>query len=111
MKQTDAGSETQRRLIGIVLYPDLELLDVSGPLSVFNGANRRLGRTAYEFRFLAAARGPVRTSCGLELGATHRLAGFRGDLDMLLVPGGEGTRACYEDAAFIAALRRLLHAT
>lgn len=107
MKRNGQGAGEQQRLIGIVLYPELELLDVSGPLSVLSGANRLLGREAYKFRFLAAERGPVRSSCGLELGASHRLAGLRGNLDMLLVPGGYGTRACYEDAAFIAALRRL----
>lgn len=96
------------RLVGIVLYPDVELLDVTGPLSVLHGANRRLGRAAYAFRFLAAAgAGPVPSSSGLAVVATHRLSGVRRPLDTLIVPGGEGTLACYGDGAFIAALRRL----
>lgn len=108
MEQHSAPGAEPRR-VGIVLYPDVELLDVTGPLSVLNGACTRLGRPAYEFRFLAAAGAgqPVRSSSGLALVATHRLSAARGPLDTLLVPGGEGTRACYGDGAFIAALRRL----
>lgn len=105
----ETGAKAAPRLVGIVLYPDVELLDVTGPLSVLHGANRRLGRAAYEFRFLAAAGAgqPVPSSSGLAMVATHRLSGARRALDTLIVPGGEGTRACYGDAAFIAALRRL----
>ncbi|MFO0579401.1 MAG: DJ-1/PfpI family protein [Polyangia bacterium] len=107
MEQPSA-SAAEPRHVGIVLYPGVELLDVTGPLSVLHGACSRLGRPAYTFRFLAAAGAgqPVRSSSGLALVATHRLSGARA-LDTLLVPGGEGTRACYGDDVFIAALRRL----
>lgn len=94
-----------------MLYPDVELLDVTGPLSILHGANRRLGRVAYDFHYLAATPGLVQSSCGLALQATQGLLRSRAHFHTLLVPGGEGTRTEYANPPFISALRRLaLHA-
>lgn len=79
--------------IAFVAYPGFELLDVSGPASVFNGANRALaqrGRPAfYEILIISASGGSIASSAGVTL-ETHRISEVeRGDIQTLLVVGAE----------------------
>lgn len=74
---------------------------------MLSGVNRRLGRTEYQFQFLSAQPGLVRSSSGLSLQATHGLLHCRTRFHTLLIPGGEGTTERYGDAAFVRAVRRL----
>jgi transcriptional regulator GlxA family with amidase domain len=55
-----------RRII-FLTYPGAELLDLSGPASVFSTANRLLGQRAYETVVASAGGGEVAHSCGIEL--------------------------------------------
>ena len=91
-----------KRHILIVAFDDAELLDLSGPASVFANA----GASHYRVSIAAPRRGPARTSSGVVLHADHALARAPRTIDTLLVAGGEGTRAALDDAAFLAALRR-----
>ncbi|MGB3069049.1 MAG: helix-turn-helix domain-containing protein [Ottowia sp.] len=54
-----------------VVYPGFELLDMSGPASVFNGANRALGQQGrpalYEIALTSSSGGCVESSCGVVL--------------------------------------------
>ena len=57
----------------MVVYPEVQILDVTGPLEVFARAARwlvdhgRRGAPAYTVELLAACPGIVRSSSGLEL--------------------------------------------
>jgi transcriptional regulator GlxA family with amidase domain len=68
---------TRSRRIGVVIYPDCDIVDVCGPSDAFLYAElylRRFGRInepGYLCNIIAATPGPVRTSCGIELVATH----------------------------------------
>jgi len=92
------------RTVLIVLFDGVQSLDVTGPLEVFAGANRwQSGRDpdspdgpAYRIRTASLGGRPVRTSSGLRLAPDQDLADEAG-LDMLLVPGGEGTRRADPD--------------
>ncbi len=86
--------------LGVVLFPDFELLDVFGPLEMFG-----LLPDHYVLRLVAetgprqrAAQGPVSLIDDL----------FEEDLhyDILLVPGGRGTRREVENPALLAWLRK-----
>ncbi|QND64328.1 GlxA family transcriptional regulator [Mesorhizobium loti] len=87
------------RHIEILAYPDIQLLDVSGPLQVFASANdfrTQAGEPApYEVAVVAASP-RIRTSAGLVLEAAalpmHGL-----EIDTLIVPGGWGVNAACED--------------
>lgn len=85
---------TRSRRIGVLVYPDCEILDVCGPLDAFHWAEvwlSRFGRTeepGYQCDILAATPGPVRTNCGLELIATHSYKDIGDGLDTLVVAGG-----------------------
>jgi len=98
------------RHIAIVAFPDVEVLDVAGPLEVFSQA-ALFGRTpsggpAYTVELLARRAGPIATSCGVRLLAERTIGAARGPIDTLLVAGGLGTEAAMQDPLLIAWLRR-----
>ena len=75
------------RRIAILVYPDCQLLDATGPAAAFATANTVLGRKAYAIALLSADGGLVETSSGVAL-VTSPLQSAR-QLDTLLVAGGE----------------------
>jgi transcriptional regulator GlxA family with amidase domain len=84
-----------QRTVGVLLFPGFELLDVFGPLEAF-------GHAADWFRCVTVAEqaGPVTSAQGARAVADH---GFDDcpPLDILLVPGGMGTRREVDNAALI----------
>ncbi|MFE2922199.1 GlxA family transcriptional regulator [Streptomyces goshikiensis] len=78
---------TARRVV-IAVFPDVDLLDVTGPAEVFALANRETGGTAgYRVQLAGRAGGAVATSAGVRLVADLSFAEVGGVLDTLLVPG------------------------
>ncbi|MCQ8769442.1 GlxA family transcriptional regulator [Streptomyces telluris] len=81
------------RTVLIVLFDDVQSLDVTGPAEVFAGAACWSGDPAtYRVRTATLDGGPVRTSSGLRVSPDHALHDAPAP-HTLLVPGGEGTRA------------------
>lgn len=85
------------RTVLMVVFDDVQSLDVTGPLEVFTGANtwrtRHGGGPCYGIRTASLGGRTVRTSSGLRLAPDEDLRLFRGPgPDLLIVPGGEGTR-------------------
>ena len=79
--------------VAFIVYPGFELLDVSGPASVFNGANRALGQRGkpafYEIVLASAEGGRVESSGGVAL-ETRPIAELRpGQARTVLVVGAE----------------------
>jgi transcriptional regulator GlxA family with amidase domain len=78
----------------LVLFDDLQTLDVTGPLEVFHAANRlaETGTPPYRLRTVSADGGPIRATSGLhltpDLGINEATAPHT-----LVVPGGDGARA------------------
>ncbi len=98
-------------MIGVLVFPDFQLLDASGPISVFEIAARYANpdhkMADQRIKVLSAKPGLVRSSSGVELLAR----GFRpyGAIDTLIVAGGEGVmRAakCDKTIAFVRAIAR-----
>jgi transcriptional regulator GlxA family with amidase domain len=79
-------SEAQAKRLGVVLFPGFELLDVFGPVEMFGNMTGVI-----EVVMVAQHKGPVASAQGPSALADH---GFDDcpDLDMILVPGGIGTR-------------------
>ncbi|MFE9369054.1 GlxA family transcriptional regulator [Streptomyces sp. NPDC006711] len=72
----------------IAVFPDVDLLDVTGPAEVFALANRvTSGRAGYEVRLAGPDGGEVRTSAGVRLVADLSFAETGARVDTLLVPG------------------------
>jgi len=77
-------------MIGVLIFPDFQLLDASGPISVFEIAGR-YARRAAPIKVIAAEPGPVRSSSGAEMLA--RKFGAPSALTTLIIAGGEGVDA------------------
>jgi transcriptional regulator GlxA family with amidase domain len=86
--------------LGAVLYPDFELLDVFGPLEMFGNM-----QGSVEIVVVADQAGAVRSAQGPSAIADR---GFDDcpKLDLVLVPGGIGTRAAVEDQRLLDFLKR-----
>lgn len=77
----------------LVVYPGFELLDASGPISVFNGANRMLAQSGrpptYGIGVVSATGGPIASSSGVTLD-TRNFDALSGQwVGTLLVVGSE----------------------
>ncbi|GAB2482011.1 GlxA family transcriptional regulator [Nocardiopsis aegyptia] len=80
---------TTGRLVVVVLFEDVDLLDVTGPPEVFSLVRREMGEAAgYEVVLAAATMDPVRTSAGVRiLPDTTFEEVARRSVDSLIVPG------------------------
>jgi transcriptional regulator GlxA family with amidase domain len=85
-KAPQAEPPAKNRTLGIVLYPQFELLDVYGPVEMFGNLGSKL-----KVVMVAQSAGPVASAQGPKVVADY---GFDNcpDLDMFLVPGGFGSR-------------------
>jgi transcriptional regulator GlxA family with amidase domain len=96
-----------------VVYPGFEILDVSGPASVFNGANRALGQRGkppfYEIDVISANGGWVESSSGIVLQTRRLDESPRKAIGTLLVVGAEREHVlpAMADATLRASLSRL----
>lgn len=102
------GSVPPRNVL-ILVFDGVQSLDVTGPLEVFDGANRCLAASgapgpAYRITVASPGGGPVRTSSGLTLVPDRDLATAEAP-HTLVVPGGSAARSDNEQV--IAWLRRL----
>lgn len=100
--------------VAIVVYPGLELLDVSAPASVFNVANRALTHRGvlefYKLRLFSAKSGVVESSSGVALG-TRSIAELRpAEAQTLLIAGAESKhlRPVLADPTLRSAIPRLV---
>ncbi|MET9162171.1 GlxA family transcriptional regulator [Streptomyces parvulus] len=80
-----------QRTVLVVLFDQVQSLDVTGPVEVFAGAERYTPGT-YRVVTASLAGAPVRTSSGLTVVPDGPLADAP-EADTLVVPGGHGTRA------------------
>jgi transcriptional regulator GlxA family with amidase domain len=93
-----------RRRVVILAFEDVQALDVTGPSEVFSLAHRAAPRGAYEV--VLVAKGPVRTSSGLQLTPSTTLDAPTGKIDTLVIPGGLGTQNAARDERLVAWIRK-----
>jgi transcriptional regulator GlxA family with amidase domain len=97
------------RVVEVLAYPSVQLLDVTGPLQVFVCANDHVaqtGRTPHYTLRVVAKDGPgVTTSAGLGI-ATSPLPRTGTPPDTLIVPGGPGVDAAAADTVLVDWVRQ-----
>jgi transcriptional regulator GlxA family with amidase domain len=98
-------SDTDTRKLAILLFDDFEALDVFGPVEMFGVLEGMV-----EVGTLAMQRAPVGCRQGPEVVPDYDFDDCPA-LDMLLVPGGLGTRRAVDDPALLAQLERLARRT
>lgn len=91
----------------VAMYDGVQLLDLAGPVEVFDAANRALDRDAYRVRLAAVGGQDVVTSSGVRVGVDLDLADVPEAPHTLVVPGGWGYRAAAHDQQLVAHVRRL----
>lgn len=92
------------RVVEILAYPSVQLLDVTGPLQVFVCANDHVaqagGTPPYVLRVVAKDGQSVRTAAGLEI-AAGPLPRAANPPDTLIVPGGPGVDTAVADPVLV----------
>ncbi len=89
-----------RRVTGLI-FDGFELLDLFGPMEMFG-----LLPEQFELELVAEAAGPVASSAGLQAHATRHLSAVS-RTDILLVPGGPGTRSLVTHQPLLDQIARL----
>jgi transcriptional regulator GlxA family with amidase domain len=79
------------RRVAIYIFPDVEVLDFAGPYEVFAVTNELNERRLFHTFTVAERAGPVRARNGLGVVPDHTFADCPPP-DLLVVPGGLGTR-------------------
>jgi len=102
MSLNTMGKQSPRR-IGALLFQDFELLDVFGPLEMFTLLQER---GEIEIIMVAQQPGPVTSVCGPACVATVDFGNCPA-LDVLLAPGGQGTRQQVSNPTLLFFLRHL----
>lgn len=98
------------RPVTLVAFDDLQMLDLVGPVEVFDAANRLAGTDLYHLRVATPGGTSVRSSSGLRLGADaslDELVTAPDPIGDLVVVGGRGSRSRTGDGAFLDQLRAL----
>lgn len=85
----------QPRLVAVVLFDGFELLDVFGPLEIFGVLDKR-----FQISLIGPDAGPVRSAQGPRAVADFSYMDAPSP-DIVLVPGGIGTRRIVDDKPFL----------
>ncbi|SIT65790.1 DJ-1/PfpI family protein [Ectothiorhodosinus mongolicus] len=104
-------SEANRTLVGILIFPQVEVLDFTGPFEVFattrlDEAQRTETESPFEIRLIAQSKDPVTTTGGMRVLPDHDFADCP-FFDVLVVPGGKGTRTEIHNPVLIDWLRQI----
>ncbi|MEJ7649895.1 MAG: DJ-1/PfpI family protein [Nakamurella sp.] len=80
--------------VAVVLFDGFELLDVFGPVELLHLSGE------FEIRYVGPVAGPVRSSQGAQVIADHGYDAAPA-VDVMVVPGGPGTRLLVQDDDFL----------
>ncbi|MGD9720822.1 MAG: DJ-1/PfpI family protein [Pirellulales bacterium] len=91
----------QSRSVGILVFDDVEVLDFCGPFEVFAVTGRQVVPGAFNVLTVARSHDPITARNGLSVNPSSSLADAP-PIDLLLIPGGYGTRPLMNDASLLA---------
>lgn len=108
MPKVPHPSPNAARAVEVLAFPDVQLLDVTGPLQAFASANAHVTKAGqpppYSISVVAKAGGTVPASAGVAL-SVHSLPALSWPVDTLIVAGGVGVDAAAEDTEVVSWLR------
>lgn len=94
-----------RRHAAILVFDEVEVLDFAGPFEVFSVTDEISGGTRFAVTLVAESPGTIRARNGLKIVPDHTLESAPVP-QLLIVPGGYGTRALLKKPALIEWVRR-----
>jgi transcriptional regulator GlxA family with amidase domain len=101
---TDPTVPFETKHIGILVFDDVEELDAVGPWEILANWTLTYPEDGWTVSFVSKDGQPVRASKGLVLGAHHSFADVP-PTQVLLHPGGQGTRTLMRDEDHLAWVR------
>ena len=91
-----------------VIYPDIALLDLAGPLQVFAWAQRQgTSELGYETAIASHEGGSIPTDSVVSIDTDAMKRWMRRQIDTLIIVGGDGVYLAMQNAAFIDDVARL----
>lgn len=90
-----------KRNVALLLFEDVEVLDFAGPFEVFAVTDELRGHQTFRVYTVAEIADPIRAKNGLTVIPDFTLANAPKP-DVLIVPGGHGTRALVDRADVLA---------
>lgn len=99
----------ERKKVGILIFDDVEVLDYCGPFEVFSTTrlveeNRSESQSPFEVILIAEHQAPIVTSGGMRVLPDYSLE-YCPQLDILVVPGGWGTRPLMDNPKLLGWLQ------
>lgn len=98
----------ERRKVVLVVFDRSKLLDVTGPLQVFNDARLEDGNPAYEVILASETGGPIATDTGVMLDSERIDDVMAGTIDTLLITGGAPAQSTAATASLRSCLAKYL---
>ncbi|MSP42244.1 MAG: GlxA family transcriptional regulator [Alphaproteobacteria bacterium] len=108
----DKLHNTKIRSVVMLAFPGAQVLDITGPMEIFKGANDVLARhelsdmPVYKLALATHEGGLFETTSGIRLYADCNLSALTQSIDTLLVSGGDGVREALHDKELIAFIQR-----
>jgi transcriptional regulator GlxA family with amidase domain len=102
-------SNMQRNL-GILIFNEVEVLDFCGPFEVFSVTGRKQDPTPFKVYTIAESEGPVLARNGLSVNPAYTIHNCPTP-DILVVPGGYGTRREMHNTTLINWIREVFPRT
>ncbi len=87
---------TRIRTVGIFIFPDVEVLDFCGPFEVFSVAGQQIAPDSFRVCTIAKTPDKLLARNGLQVVPDHTWQ-TAPPIDLLLIPGGQGTRPLVND--------------
>jgi transcriptional regulator GlxA family with amidase domain len=107
--KTHRAAPTTVRVVEVLAYPSVQLLDVTGPLQVFSSANDLVaeagGAPPYVLSVVAKGGQSVTASAGLGI-VTSPLSRIAAPLHTLMIAGGPGVEAAAADLSLLKWVRQ-----
>jgi transcriptional regulator GlxA family with amidase domain len=105
-----SGDSSKQRTFGILVYPDVESIECCAPYDIFADARideemRRESQSPIRVLLVSVDREPVTSAGGMRILPDVDFASCP-PLDVLLVPGGPGTRAVMNDQRYLDFIRK-----
>ncbi len=88
----------------IVVFDEVELLDVTGPMSLLSAAGRQWNFQPFKLELVAESSGEVSTRSSVALAATGAFSAPH-EVECLIIPGGYGARVAAQSHAVVDYVR------
>lgn len=92
----------KRKKLAILLFEQVEVLDFAGPFEVFSVADELHDFALFDVFTVAQKKRHITAVNGLKVMADYGFDNCPSDVDVLVLPGGDGTKQNHDDVAYKA---------